>query len=65
MAYIVDFTIIMHRLSEIEISEECVVSTLKYNDICKFSTSRISGPRLSTMIIPLTMLFNQSNDSFA
>jgi hypothetical protein len=54
MAYIVDLTIIMHRLSEIEISEECVVSTLKdyarsgeiaqvHNDIRAFS-SRILGP---------------------
>jgi hypothetical protein len=55
MAYIVDLTIIMHRLSEIEISEECVVSTLKdyarsgeiaqvHNDIRAFS-SRIVSPR--------------------
>jgi len=57
MAYIVDFTIIMHRLSAIEISEESVVSTLEsyarsgeiaqvHNDIRAFS-SRIPGPRLS------------------
>jgi predicted GTPase len=57
MAYIVDLTIIMHRLSAIEISEERVVSTLKiyassgeiaqvHNDIRAFS-SRIHGPRLS------------------
>jgi hypothetical protein len=57
MAYIVDLTIIMHRLSAIEISEEGVVSTLKsyarsgeiaqvHNDIRAFS-SRIHGPRLS------------------
>ena len=54
MAYIVDLTIIMHRLSATEISEERVVSTLKdyarsgeiaqvHNDIRAFS-SRI--PRL-------------------
>jgi hypothetical protein len=57
MAYIVDLTIIMHRLSAIEISEESAVSTLKsyarsgeiaqvHNDIRAFS-SRIPGPRLS------------------
>jgi hypothetical protein len=54
MAYIVDLTIIMHRLSAIEISEESVVSTLKdyarsgeisqvHNDIRAFS-SRILSP---------------------
>jgi hypothetical protein len=54
MAYIVDLTIIMHRLSAIEISEKRVVSTLEdyarsgeiaqvHNDIRAFS-SRI--PRL-------------------
>ena len=56
MAYIVDLTIIMHRLSAIEISEERVISTLEsyarsreiaqvHNDIRAFS-SRIPGPRL-------------------
>jgi hypothetical protein len=48
MAYIVDLTILMHRLSEIEISEERVISTLQdyarsgeiaqvHNDIRAFS----------------------------
>lgn len=57
MAYIVDLTIIMHRLSAIEISEEHVLSSLKdyarsgeiaqvHNDIRTFS-GRIPVPRLS------------------
>jgi len=55
-AYIIDLTILMHRLSAIEISEERVVSTLQdyarsreiarvHNDICTFS-NRIPGSRL-------------------
>ena len=57
MAYIVDLTIIMHRLSGMKISEESAVSTLKsyarseeiaqvHNDIRAFS-SRIPGSLLS------------------
>jgi hypothetical protein len=56
MAYIVDLTILMHRLSAIEISQERVISTLKdyaksgefaqvHNDIRSFS-SRITTSRL-------------------
>jgi hypothetical protein len=35
MAYIVNLTILMHRLSTIEISEECVISTFQ-----NYATSR-------------------------
>jgi aminoglycoside/choline kinase family phosphotransferase len=55
-AYIIDLTILMHRLSAIEISEERVVSTLQdyaksreiaqvHNDIRTFS-NRIPSSRL-------------------
>jgi hypothetical protein len=56
MAYIVDLTILMHRLSEIEMSEEHVISTLQdyarsgeiaqvHNDIRTFSV-RVPNLRL-------------------
>ncbi len=56
MAYIVDLTIVMHRLSAIDVSEESVVSTLKnyaksaeiaqvHNDIRTFC-ERIPSSRL-------------------
>lgn len=59
MAYIVDLTIIMRRLSVVEISEERVISILQeyaksgeiaqvHNDIRKFCNhNRIAGPRRS------------------
>jgi hypothetical protein len=66
MAYIVDLTILMHRLSEIEILEEHVISTLQdyarsgeiaqvHNDIRTFSgPSRIPSLRLEANDAALT-----------
>jgi len=81
IAYIVDLTILMHRLSEIEISEEHVISALQdyarsgeiaqvHNDIRSFS-SRISSLRLEgndaalTEIIRLIEKHRVGSDSTA
>jgi hypothetical protein len=64
MAYIVDLTILMHRLSEIEMSEERVISTLQgyarsgeiaqvHNDIRAFS-GRMPSLRLEDNDAALT-----------